>query len=126
TTIALSVGVVALTILGTWRTVAGMYVGTALIALSQTFLFPALFVLAVDRAPDDERSHAIGSFSMAFDLAFAAGGAFIGLIADATDRPTGFLAAAVVSAVTLAFARGILGDTEVTTKIAVAGPRSRR
>ena len=126
TTIALSFAVLGLTILGVWREPIGVYVGTAILGVAQTFIFPALFVLVVDRAPAEERSHAIGSFSMAFDLAFMAGGLFLGLIADLTDRPTGFLAVAAVSAVTLALSRRILGDVTPTERVEPAGPRSRR
>ena len=33
-----------------------------------SLLFPALFILAVNNAPADERSHAVGTFSLFFDL----------------------------------------------------------
>lgn len=126
TTAALSVSVVGMTVLGVWRAPAGVYMGTAILAVGQTFIFPALFVLVVDRAPAEERSHAIGSFSMAFDLAFMVGGLFIGVVADLTDRPTGFLAVAAISAVALVLSRRILGDVTTTERVATIGPRGRR
>jgi len=126
TRISLSFGIVGLLLLWAWRVPMGVYLGAATIAVAQTFLFPALFALVVDTAPDAERSHAIGSFSMFFDLAFGIGGPLIGLVADATDRPTGFLFAAVIATVGLASCGRIIGDVEPTIKVAEVGPRSRR
>jgi len=126
TRISLSFGIVGLLMLWAWRTPAGVYTGAATIAVAQTFLFPALFALVVDTAPDEERSHAIGSFSMFFDLAFGIGGPTIGIVADATDRPTGFLVAAVIATVALVSSGRIIGDFTPATKVAEVGPRSRR
>jgi predicted MFS family arabinose efflux permease len=78
-------------------------------ALGQCFLFPALFVLVVDRAPDAERSHAIGSFSVAFDLAIAVGGFLVGAVVALTDRPGGFLFCAAVAVGALALTGPVLG-----------------
>ena len=126
TTIALSFSTVGLAVLGVWTEPMGMYVGTAIVAVGQTFVFPALFVLVVDRAPATERSHAIGSFSMAFDLAFMAGGLLLGVVADVADRATGFLVVAAITGVTLIISRRILGDVTPTELVATIGPRGRR
>ncbi len=126
TRISLSFGIVGLLLLWAWRAPTGVYVGAGTIAVAQTFLFPALFALVVDTAPEAERSHAIGSFSMFFDLAFGIGGPLIGVVADATDRPTGFLVAAAITAVALASSGRIIGDVEPTIRFAEVGPRSRR
>lgn len=127
TTIALSAAAVALAVLASWRTPTGVYAGTAVLALGQTFLFPALFVLAVDRAPVAERAHAVGSFSIAFDLAFGAGGPLIGAVADLTDRPTGFAVSSLVCVAALVLARRLLADeTPPALTVADIGPRGRR
>ena len=126
TTIALSISTAGLVVLGVWSEPAGVYIGTTIVAVGQTFVFPTLFVLVVSRAPPEERSHAIGSFSMAFDLAFMAGGALIGFIADLTDRPTGFLVVAAISGATMVLAPRILGDPSTTERVAAIGPRGRR
>ena len=63
----------------------GVYVGAAILAVAQSFLFPAL-ALVVDDAPDAERSHAISTLSMLLDLAFGLGGLVIGLVSDTFDR----------------------------------------
>jgi MFS family permease len=126
TRISLTFGVTGLFILFVWREPAGVYVAAAVLAVAQTFLFPALFALVVDRAPDEERSQAIGSFSMFFDLAFGLGGPIIGAIGDWTDLSTGFLVCAVIAALALLSARRLLGDALIATTLDDIGPRSRR
>jgi len=126
TRISLSFGVTGLLMLYLWQEPAGAYVAAAVLAVAQTFLFPALFALVVDRAPDAERSQAIGSFSMFFDLAFGLGGPLIGFIGDWYDLGTGFLVCAGVAAVALLSARRLLGDALIETTIDDIGPRSRR
>ncbi len=110
-TTRLSMGFTAagMLLLGTWTTATGVYVGASVTALGQCFLFPALFVLTVDRAPDAERGHAIGSFSVAFDLAMGIGGFLVGAVVALTDRPGGFVFCAGVAAVALALTGPVLG-----------------
>jgi MFS family permease len=131
TRVSLSFGVSGLLVLYLWQAPLGVYVASAVLAVAQTFLFPALFALVVDRAPDEERSQAIGSFSMFFDLAFGLGGPIIGVIGDATDLGTGFLVCAVIAAGALLATRPLLGgllagDGPIGTTQADIGPRSRR
>lgn len=126
TRISLSCGVTGLVVLFLWQTPTGAYVAAAILAVAQTFLFPALFALVVDRAPDDERSQAIGSFSMFFDLAFGIGGPLIGAISGASNLGVGFLVCAGIAATALASARRLLGDALIHTSIDDIGPRSRR
>ncbi|HJM72388.1 MAG TPA: MFS transporter [Acidimicrobiales bacterium] len=111
-TTRLSMGFTAagMLVLGLWIQPAGVYAGAMVMALGQCFLFPALFVLVVDRAPDAERSHAIGSFSIAFDLAIAVGGFLVGAVVALTDRPGGFLFCAAVAAGALALTGPVLGS----------------
>jgi MFS family permease len=126
TRISLSFGVWGLLTLFVWQQPAGAYLAAAILAVAQTFLFPALFALVVDRAPEAERSQAIGSFSMFFDLAFGLGGPIIGAIGDQANLGVGFLVSAIVSAIALVSARRVLGDALITTTQDDIGPRSRR
>jgi MFS family permease len=93
--IGLGIGCVA-----AFASAAGLWVGTVLLALGMSLLFPALFTLAVNNAPDDERSHAVGSFSLFFDLSQGLGAPILGVIVTLTgaERPA-FLASAVVAGV---------------------------
>jgi MFS family permease len=126
TRISLSCGVAGLSLLFLWQEPTGAYIAAAVLAVAQTFLFPALFALVVDRAPDEERSQAIGSFSMFFDLAFGLGGPLIGAISGASNLGVGFLACAGIAAVALLFAPRLLGDAIIETTMDDIGPRSRR
>jgi len=78
TRLALGFSAVGLLVLGAWRDASGVYLGTFVMAVGQSFLVPALLVLVVDRSPDAERSHAIGSLSVGFDLAVGLGGFLVG------------------------------------------------
>ena len=107
TRLSLGFSAAGLAVFGLWTTATGVYVGAVVMALGQCFLFPALFVLTVDRAPESERSHAIGSFSVAFDLAVGLGGFLVGAVVALTDRPGGFLFCSLVAVGSL-FATGPL------------------
>ena len=101
TRLALGFSAVGLLVLGAWRDASGVYLGTFVMAVGQSFLVPALLVLVVDRAPDGERSHAIGSLSVGFDLAVGLGGFLVGGVVALTDRGGGFLFCALIAALAL-------------------------
>lgn len=124
--ISLSCGAIGLAVLAVWTEPVGVYVGAAILAVAQSFLFPALFALVVDDAPDAERSHAISTLSMFFDLAFGLGGPVIGLVSDTFDRSTAFAVSAGIATFALAMCGPILGDVTPSTSVREIGPRSRR
>lgn len=90
--IAAGVGVV-----GIVGSVTGVWIGTVLLAIGMSLLFPALFTLAVNNAPADERSHAVGTFSLFFDLSQGLGAPALGLAVTAfgTERAAFILGAVV-------------------------------
>ena len=124
--ISLSCGAVGLAVLAVWTEPVGVYVGAAILAVAQSFLFPALFALVVDDAPDAERSHAISTLSMFFDLAFGLGGPVIGLVSDTFNRSTAFAVSAGIATFALAVCGRILGDVTPSISVREIGPRSRR
>ena len=124
--ISLSCGAIGLAVLAVWTEPVGVYVGAAILAVAQSFLFPALFALVVDDAPDAERSHAISTLSMFFDLAFGLGGPVIGLVSDTFDRSTAFAVSAGIATFALAMCGRILGDVTPSISVREIGPRSRR
>lgn len=73
--ITIGIGVVALVV-----STIGLVIGTILLAAGMSLLFPALFVLTVDSAPADERSHAVGTFSLFFDLSQGLGAPALGIL----------------------------------------------
>jgi len=58
---------------------AAAWIATAMLAVGMSLLFPALFTAAVNAAPASERSHAVGTFSLFFDLSQGLGAPALGL-----------------------------------------------
>ena len=94
-------------ILAFWPQIPGVFVGTVVLAMGQTFLFPALFVMAVQSAPINRRSQAIGTFSIAFDLAVGVGGLVLGGVAAASSYSTAFFAGGCFSVIALIVSRTV-------------------
>lgn len=87
---------------------AGLYLGAAIFGAGHALLYPALFLLAVGRAPDDERSAALGSLKMLEGLGFAVGAAFIGLTASLGGYGVAFGVGAAITALGLVPLRTLL------------------
>ncbi len=109
TAIASGIGAIAII-----PSAAGLWFGTVVLAIGMSLLFPALFTLVVNGAPDGERSHAVGSFSLFFDLSQGLGAPILGIIVTLTgaERPA-FLAAAGVALVGL-----LLTNTRLRAQLA--------
>lgn len=91
-----------------WPQVAGVFTGTVLLAMGQTFLFPALFVMAVQSAPVNRRSQAIGTFSMAFDLAIGIGGLVLGAVVALSSYSGAFFVGGLFSVAALVVSRTVV------------------
>lgn len=81
-----------------WAAPAGLFLGTALMALGQSLAYPALVTFAVGRAPAAERGAVIGTFSAFVDVAIVGGAAGLGLVVSASGYRAAFLAAAIAAA----------------------------
>jgi predicted MFS family arabinose efflux permease len=88
-------GLVAMT---AWASPAGLYAGTAVFSVGMALLFPSLFLQVMRNAPEQERSHAVGTFSLFFDLSQGLGAPVLGLLVSASDERAAFGAAAVLCA----------------------------
>lgn len=102
--VALLCCTIGLAAIGGSRSTAGLLAGTAVLGVGIALGTPAIMMLALERAPAAERGAVMGTVSMSIDLATGLGPASFGLVAAATDRGTGFLAAALVAAAGLALA----------------------
>ncbi|WP_419918337.1 MFS transporter [Candidatus Poriferisocius sp.] len=94
--------------IASWQQIIGVFVGTALLAVGQTFLFPALFVMAVESAPIHRRSQAIGTFSIAFDLAIGLGGLTMGAVVWLSSRPAAFFVGGSLAWIALLVSRTLV------------------
>jgi hypothetical protein len=77
--------------------VPGLLTGTAVLAFGVALATPAIFMLALERAPEAERGAAMGVVSMSLDVALGAGPIAFGAAAAAGGRGAGFAVAAVVA-----------------------------
>jgi len=97
TRIALVLSASGLTMIGLWRTPAGLVAGTIVMALGVALFTPALFSVAVEGIPANERGAVMGTTSAFLDLAFGLGPATLGFVAAGIGRPGTFLAGGIVA-----------------------------
>ena len=92
-------------VMAAWGSAAGLFAGTVLFALGASLLYPALLLLALNRASDAERGSVVGTFSSFFDLSQGLGSLMVGGIAAATSYRGAFGAGAVAALVGLVMLR---------------------
>jgi MFS family permease len=93
--VALSCSSLGLAVIALWGSVAGLFVGVAILAVGTALAFPALMTLAVRGAPAAERGSVVGTFSAFFDLSFGLGALSLGAISDAFGYRGAFASAAL-------------------------------
>lgn len=96
--IALALSACGLTIVGLWRTPAGLVAGTAVFGLGVALFTPSLFALAAGAVPANERGAVMGTTSAFLDIGLGMGSASLGFVAAAAGRGATFLAGAAVAA----------------------------
>ena len=93
------VAVTAATLLvAAWSSVFAVWIAAGLFAIGMSLLFPALFSAVVADVPEDQRSQAVGTFSLFFDLANGLGAPLLGLVVALSSYRGAFFAAGVISA----------------------------
>jgi MFS family permease len=96
-TAALVLQTTGLLTMGAWQSAVGLYVATVILALGVSLLYPALFPLVVETAPEHERSHAVATFTLFFDLSQGLGALVFGVVVALTAEPGAFIAAGLVA-----------------------------
>lgn len=76
-----------------------VYAGTVVLALGASLQYPALMSLCMEAAPAAERSRAMSSMSLSFDMGFTFGVPLLGVVAELSGYRGAFLAGAVSAAV---------------------------
>jgi MFS family permease len=104
-TIALVLQVAGFAVLAAVATVGGLYAGTVVYAFGVALHFPALMRLVVDAAPDNERSHAVATFSLFFDVAQGIGAALLGILVALSGERAAFAAAGLLAALAVVILR---------------------
>jgi MFS family permease len=100
--LALALQGTGLLLMGLWASPAGLYTSTAVYAAGVSLLYPALFPAVVDGAPDAERSQAIATFTLFFDISQGFGAPLLGVIVTLTQNRGAFIAASALSFLGLA------------------------
>ena len=76
------------------RPSAAVWIAAGFFAVGMSLLFPALFSAVVADVPEDQRSQAVGTFSLFFDLANGLGAPFLGLVVALCSYRGAFFASA--------------------------------
>ena len=104
----------------------GFFVGTAVLAVGGSLLYPALMVAAVEGVPANERAQAMGTFTMFFELSGGVGAPVLGLVAFAAGTTVAAFAASAVFAALglplLVFWQMRRGRSSLVARPVAAGP----
>ena len=92
-----SVGGAAL-LLALWGSLAAVWIAALAMAVGMSLLFPALFSAAMAGVPEDQRSQAVGTFSLFFDLANGFSAPLLGVVVALSSYRGAFAVAAGVAA----------------------------
>jgi MFS family permease len=110
--IAIGSTAVGLAVVAAWQTTVGLVVGTVVIAVGSSFLYPAMLLLVLRGVPENRRGAVVGTFSAFFDFASGASGVVLGALAAVSSYAGAFAGAAVLAAVALMLLRGGFGRHE--------------
>lgn len=105
--VSLTVEAIGLALLGFFHTPIASVIGAALTGAGFSLLFPALGVLAVNRAGPQNRGAALGAYSIFIDLAIACSGLLLGQIIEYSNYTIMFLTAAFCSLVGIGISRAL-------------------
>ena len=117
-----------------WMSVTGLYVSTFVYAMGVSLLYPSLFPLVVDGAPEAERSQAVATFTLAFDVSQGLGAFLLGIVVSLSSERWSFGAAALLSIAGLLLVQArlrepmpehppVAGGLQVAVTAASAAPR---
>jgi predicted MFS family arabinose efflux permease len=113
--------VAGMVIMAAWSSRPGLFVATVVFSVGMALQYPSLIRLVIERSAPDERSSAIATLSIAFDLSQGVGLFVLGGVVALFDERAAFLAAAVLSASAIGV---LLRVTSTRARPAAAGDRS--
>jgi MFS family permease len=93
--VALLLLAAGLLVIGLWNAPAGLLAGTVVVGFGHALAFPALMTLAVNAAPDNERSSVVGTFTAFTELGFLVGSLTLGVVASAVGYNGVFVVCAI-------------------------------
>lgn len=113
-TIAIVASILGVLIPAAWESRGSVWLSVPFFAVGSALLFPALFAAALGTVPEHERSRAVGTFSIFFDLAGGVGVPVLGLVVSGAGIRWAFAVGAVSGVLSLLVLRRTVG--------ALAGP----
>ena len=120
TSTALAANTLAATVVVAWPEPAGVWVAMALFAVGMSLLFPALFALVIGGVAEDERSRAVGTFSIFFDLAAGVGVPLLGAIVSLANERSSFAVTIAFGVLAIVVLRQTVGTTDHADRAAYA------
>ena len=97
-TIALVAVAAGAAVIAVWASVVAVWVAAGCLAVGMSLLYPALFSAALQDVPEHERSQAVGTFSLFFDLSQGVGAPLLGVVVALSSERGAFAVAALVGA----------------------------
>jgi MFS family permease len=95
--LAMSFQSVGLITMCAWHSATGLYVSTFVYSMGVSLLYPSLFPLVVDSAPEHERSQAIATFTLFFDISQGLGAFVLGVVVTLSSERWAFGVAGLLS-----------------------------
>ena len=90
---------VGISLIALWGSVASIWLAALALGCGMSLMYPSLFTAVMAAAPEEERSHAVGTFSVFFDLSQGFGATMVGVVVSLTsgNERAGFAAAGVMA-----------------------------
>lgn len=114
-TIALAAVALGALVVAAWASVIAVWLAAGALGIGMSLLYPALFSAALEDVPDHERSQAVGTFSLFFDLSQGIGAPMLGLVVALSSERGAFAVAAAVAAAGFAAQRRLATRTRALT-----------
>ena len=96
-TVALAAVASGAMVVAIWPEVAAIWVAAGCLAVGMSLLYPALFSAALDDVPEHERSQAVGTFSLFFDLSQGIGAPLLGVVVALSSERGAFAVSALIA-----------------------------
>jgi MFS family permease len=124
-TIALCGVTVGVGLVAAWGSIASIWLAAVPLAIGMSLMYPSLFTAVMAAAPESERTHAVGTFSVFFDLSTGLGATVVGLVVSLSGERGGFAAAGALAAAGLA-AQWALRDRIGRRRLEAVAPHARQ
>lgn len=96
-TIALASVAFGAVVISVWASVAAVWLAAGALGVGMSLLYPALFSAALEGVPDHERSQAVGTFSLFFDLSQGVGAPLLGIVVALSSERGAFAVSALIA-----------------------------